>query len=276
MRTSFAHGCCSTNALAPSRPSSSASVSSRMTSLRGGGPVFSARARPRGSPPRPNRRPPPRALQAPSRSARPAGRRRCCSCRLIRARMFSTRAMRTVVVPRRTTVDWISAFRPSAPSAPTGNRARAHGRAIRPGAGAGQCARRGPSPARRRTRTSGRWRARGPAARQGGSRRGTESDDEDGRQQRGPPGTSCLHRGSLPQGPGMPPPVPAHTIRQNASPGCLRRKAGPHFVTPPGIRPLRSVLQTTAIGLVRGAFRRHARPPSLYPMPHAPCPISHA
>jgi len=41
-------------------------------------------------------------------------------------------------------------------------------------------------------------------------------------------------------------PGPAHAGRQNASPGFLRQQAGPHFVTPPGSRPLRSVLQTDA------------------------------
>ena len=41
-------------------------------------------------------------------------------------------------------------------------------------------------------------------------------------------------------------PGPAHAGRQNASPGFLRQQAGPHFVTPPGARPLRSVLQTDA------------------------------
>ena len=39
---------------------------------------------------------------------------------------------------------------------------------------------------------------------------------------------------------------PAHAGRQDASPGFLRRHAGPHFVTPRGPRPLRSVLQTDA------------------------------
>jgi len=46
----------------------------------------------------------------------------------------------------------------------------------------------------------------------------------------GPPGATALG--------------PAHAGRQNASPGFLRRQAGPRFVTPPGSRPLRSVLQT--------------------------------
>lgn len=43
MRTSFAHRCPSTNARAPSRPSSSPSVKSTMMSLRGAGPVRNAR-----------------------------------------------------------------------------------------------------------------------------------------------------------------------------------------------------------------------------------------
>jgi len=41
-------------------------------------------------------------------------------------------------------------------------------------------------------------------------------------------------------------PGPAHAGRQNASPGFLRQQAGPHYVTPPGSGPLRSVLQTDA------------------------------
>lgn len=43
-----------------------------------------------------------------------------------------------------------------------------------------------------------------------------------------------------------PPLGPAHAGRQDASPGSGRRPAGPPFSTPPGLRPLRSVLQTEA------------------------------
>ena len=39
---------------------------------------------------------------------------------------------------------------------------------------------------------------------------------------------------------------PAHAVRQNASPGSLWQQAGPHYVTPPGTRSLRGVLQTDA------------------------------
>jgi tRNA modification GTPase len=53
---------------------------------------------------------------------------------------------------------------------------------------------------------------------------------------------------------------PAHASRQNAAPGFGRQQAGPPFGTPPGSRPLRSVLQTDAERL--GSRARATRPPA--------------
>jgi hypothetical protein len=46
--------------------------------------------------------------------------------------------------------------------------------------------------------------------------------------------------------------------RTNASPGCCRRQAGPHFVTPPGSRPLRGVCRESVIGLLAWIAARPA------------------
>src|SRR5512137_1629914 len=70
----------------------------------------------------------------------------------------------------------------------------------------------------------------------------------------------------------MPPPVPAHTSRQNAAPGFGRQHAGPHFVTPRGLRPLRSVLRSDDRRL--GSRGRSVACPAPIPSPEplAPCP----
>ncbi len=57
-------------------------------------------------------------------------------------------------------------------------------------------------------------------------------------------GTIAAHPESWP--PGVASRDPAHAGRQNAAPGFGRQHAGPHFVTPRGLRPLRSVLQPDA------------------------------
>ncbi len=53
---------------------------------------------------------------------------------------------------------------------------------------------------------------------------------------------------------------PAHASRQNAAPGFGRQQAGPPFGTPPGSRPLRSVLQTDAERLGSRARAMNPRP----------------